>query len=386
MPNHGTTTLSIGLPIMHLEPGERRAFLPDFVHRLCLNGFQVALEHGYGSAMGIREEEYTDNSPCVRFTSAEETYQQDFVLVLRYPGDAALRQMRKGTCLISMLHYPTRPGRVAYLQHLGLEAISLDSIKDDVGRRVVENLRAVAWNGVEVAFKVLHEHYPPPGLEDSNRLPIKVTVMGAGAVGTLAIQAAIRYGNEDTWRHMASIGATGVQVTAVDYDVTNHPHIMQQILKYTDILVDATQRPDSSRPVILNEWIGQMRPHAILLDLSVDPYDCTSDPPSVKGIEGIPQGNLDQYIFEPDDPAFDALPDCVSTRERRTVVSCYSWPGIYTRECMDLYGKQISPLLNAIARAGGVGNIKPNGSYFRRALARALLSTFISERKENNDQ
>jgi alanine dehydrogenase len=211
-------------------------------------------------------------------------------------------------------------------------------------------------------------------LEDPNRLPVKVTVMGAGAVGTLAIQAAIRYGNDNVWRHMASIGATGVQVTAVDYDLTNHPAIMQQILKFTDILVDATQRPDPSRPVILNEWIALMRPHAVLLDLSVDPYDCSSDPPSVKGIEGIPQGNLDQYIFEPDDPAYDSLPPCVSTGARRLAVSCYSWPGIYPKKCMDVYGKQVAPLLHAIARAGGVDQVHPTGGFFQRALARAMLS------------
>ena len=54
----------------------------------------------------------------------------------------------------------------------------------------------MAWNGVVASFKVLNEHYPPPGLEDPNRLPIKVTVLGAGAVGMFAVQAAIRYGDE----------------------------------------------------------------------------------------------------------------------------------------------------------------------------------------------
>jgi alanine dehydrogenase len=275
-----------------------------------------------------------------------------------------------------MLHYPTRPRRVAFLNECGIEAVSLDSVKDDVGRRLVENLRAVAWNGVEVAFNVLKDHYPPPGLEDPNRLPVKVTVLGAGAVGMLAIQAAIRYGNEGVWRHMASIGATGVQVTAVDYDLTNHPDITKQIIKYTDILVDATQRRDPTKPVVPNEWIGLMRPHAVLLDLSVDPYDCDLELNSVKGIEGIPQGNLDQYIFTPDDPAYGAIPPCVQTKERRTAVSCYSWPGIYPKECMDTYGKQITPLMHEIARRGGVGNIDPKGSFFQRAITRAMLSRY----------
>jgi alanine dehydrogenase len=368
------STLSIGLPRMHLESGERRDFLPEFVQRLYHFGFEIFLEHGYGMGMGYQKDDYLALTPSARFTTFEETFKKDVVLVLRYPGDDALAAMQPGACLISMLHFPTRPHRVALLKELGLEAISLDSIKDDVGRRLIENLRAVAWNGVEVAFNVLKEHYPPPGLEDPNRLPIKVTVLGAGAVGMFAIQAAIRYGNEKTWRYMASIGATGVQVTAVDYDLTNHPAITQQILKYTDILVDATQRPDPTKPVVPNEWIGLMRPHAVLLDLSVDPYDCDTELRSVKGIEGIPQGNLDQYIFMTDDPAYEAIPPCIQKKERRMAVSCYSWPGIYPKECMDLYGKQLAPLLHEIAKRDGTQNIDPNGSFFQRAIGRAMLS------------
>jgi alanine dehydrogenase len=373
------SNLSIGLPRMHLEPGEKRDFLPEFVQRLYHYGFEIFLEHGYGAGMGYREADYLTSAPTANFTTLEETYQKDIVLVLRYPGDDQVATMQPGACLISMLHFPTRPGRVALLNELGLEAISLDSIKDDVGRRLIENLRSVAWNGVEVAFRVLKEHYPPPGLEDPNRLPVKVTVLGAGAVGMLAIQAAIRYGNEKTWQYMASIGATGVQVTAVDYDLTNHPAITQQILKYTDILVDATQRLDPTKPVIHNEWIGPMRPHAVLLDLSVDPYDCDTELRSVKGIEGIPQGTLDQYVFMPDDPAYEAIPPCVPTKERRLAVSCYSWPGIYPKECMDLYGKQLIPLMHEIAKRQGINKIDPHGSFFQRAIGRAMLSHLTTQ-------
>jgi len=366
--------LSIGLPKMHLEPGEKRAFLPEFVQHLYHYGFEIFIEQGYGEGMGYQAEDYLALAPTVHFTTVAETYEKDIVLILRYPGDEALNAMRPGACLISMLHYPTRPTRVVLLREKGIEAISLDSIKDDVGRRLIENLRAVAWNGVETAFKVLKEYYPPPGLEDPNRLPIKVTVLGAGAVGMFAIQAAIRYGNEETWRYMASIGATGVQVTAVDHDLTNHPAITQQILKYTDILVDATQRPDPTMPVVQNEWIGLMRPYAVLLDLSADPYECGAEIRSVKGIEGVPHGNLDQYIFTPEDPAYAAIPPCIPTQERRLAVSCYSWPGIYPKECMDLYGKQLAPLLHEIAKHDGVQNINPNGSFFQRAIGRAMLS------------
>jgi len=368
--------ISFGFPKMHLEEGERRDFLPELMGVLSDLGADIYLEHGYGDGMGFSERDYLSAAPKTNFVSNEETYQQDFVVVLRYPGDEKVEKMRSGSCLISMLHYPTRPQRTAYLKKLGIEAISLDSLKDDVGRRIVENLRAVGWNGLEVAFQLLQKIYPEPGLENPHRLPIKVTVMGAGAVGMFAIQAAIRYGDEDTWRRMAKIGATGVQVTAVDYDLTNHPEIMKQILKYTDILVDATQRRDTSIPVIPNEWVGLMRSHAVIVDLSVDPYDCSASPICVKGIEGIPQGNLDQYIFTPGDPIYASLPEGIHRQNQRHVVSCYSWPGIHPKDCMVIYGRQLSPILRALIENNGVKNIQAEGHFFHRAIHRALLSSW----------
>ncbi len=369
--------IRLGLPRMHQESGERRDFLPEFIAHLVYCGAEVVLEHGYGSGMDLHESDYRANAPEVKFSELKEVYNQDIVLVLRYPGDEYVRWMRPDAILVSMLHYPTRPHRVAFLREIGIEAISLDSIKDDVGRRLVENLRAVAWNGVEVAFTTLTSIFPPPGIEDTNRNPIKVTVMGAGAVGMFAIQAASRYGNEATWKKMAANGTTGVQVTVAEYDLTNHPAIMRQILKYTDILIDATQRSNASKPVILNEWIGEMRNHSVLLDLSADPYECTPEGPLiVKGIEGVPHGNLDQYVFSPDDPAWDSLPACVDTRCRRWSVSCYSWPGVRPRECMEVYGKQLAPLMQTIIDSGGVSNIHPEDGFFPRAISRAMLSNW----------
>jgi alanine dehydrogenase len=260
------------------------------------------------------------------------------------------------------------------LRSLGVEGISLDSLKDDNGRRLVENLKSVAWNGLEVGFQVLRRTYPAPGMEGKERNPIHATVLGVGAVGVHAVQAASRYGDLQLWQFMAQRSIPGVQVTAVDYDVVNKEKAMHEILSRTDILVDATQRPDSSKVVIPNEWIGWMPEHAVLVDLSVDPYNFDVDPPEVKGIEGIPQGNLDQYVFPPDDPAYERIPDRVSKKNRRHAVSCYSWPGIHPKECMELYGNQLRPIMRMLIEKGGVKNIKPKGFYFERAIARAMLS------------
>jgi len=367
-------TISIGMARMHAEFGERRDFLPSFVSRLIRRGAKVVMEHGYGSGMGFTEEDYIKAAPDVQFATHEEIFNQDHVLVLRCPVEAELKQLKKGAVLISMLHFPTRPQRVELLRSLGVDAISLDSLKDDNGRRLVENLKSVAWNGLEVGFQVLRRTYPAPGMEGKDRNPIRATILGVGAVGMHAVQAASRYGDLQLWSLLAKRGIPGVQVTAIDYDVVRNEKTMREILGETDILVDATQRPDPSKYVIPNEWISLMPEHSVIVDLSVDPYNLAIDPPEVKGIEGIPQGNLDQYVFTPNDPAFERIPAAVSTKNRRHVVSCYSWPGIHPKECMDLYGNQLRPIMRMIIEKGGVQNIRPKGVYFERTIARAMLS------------
>jgi len=373
-----TESITIGLARMHLEYGERRDFLPSLVADLEKRGAHVFLEYGYGSGIGFTEADYLKVAPNTQFVSHKDVYQKQIVLVLRCPSNKELDLLQPGACLISMLHYPTRPQRVAQLNSLGIEAISLDSLKDETGRRLIENLRAVAWNGLEVGFQVLHRTYPPPGLESHERDAIQATIVGVGAVGMHAVQAASRYGKVKLWQDLAARGVPGVQVTAIDYDLTKQEEFMKEILPRTDILVDATQRPDPSQIVIPNEWIGLMPEHAVLVDLSVDPYDCSANPVEVKGIEGMPQGNLDQYVFMPNDKVYDHIPECVSVKHRRHAVSCYSWPGLHPKQCMALYGAQIRPIFRTIIERGGIQNINPQGRYFERAVGRALLSRWES--------
>ncbi len=281
--------------------------------------------------------------------------------------------MPSGACLISMCHFPTRPERREFLVRRGISALSLDAIVDDNGQRLVENLQAVAWNGCEVAFQVLREQWPDGAFLSPDRSPLNVTLLGSGGVGAQAMVAAIRYGDRKLWSEYATLGVPGNIVRVVDYDFTGHTNQLETLLKDTHLLIDATQRQNPSNIIVPNEFLGRMPEHAVILDLSVDPYNCETEPNEVKGIEGIPQGNLDQYIFAPDDPAWESLPCSVATQNRRWTVSCYSWPGLHPRACMARYGNQLSPLLRRLVKVGGVQGISSHGRYRERALARGML-------------
>ena len=202
-------------------------------------------------------------------------------------------------------------------------------------------------------------------------------VLGAGAVGAHAMRAAVRYGDDALRAELRAKKVPGVEVTSIDLELTTSPAYLMKRLALTDLLVDATQRRDTTQVIIRNEWLAHLPAHAVVVDLSVDPYDFTRDPPGVKGVEGIPQGSLDQYVFAPEDPAWDAIDARVPHNVRRSVVSCYSWPGIDPAACMRVYGKQIEPVLRALIEKGPERLKALGGPWMERATARAMHRHFL---------
>jgi alanine dehydrogenase len=366
---------SIGFPRMRHETGEKRVFLPEFIHHLVGFGVQVYIEEGYGARSGFSFEDYKRANPSIHMCDREKAFQQDVTMILRSPKPEEFQLVRRGATLISMLHYPTRPIRVARLKKLGINAISLDSIANDDNIRLVENMKAVAWNGLEAAFDWLEKIWPD--LIRPDKKPVQVLIIGAGMVGKHAVEAATKLGNiERNNDHMASNGP-GAAALSVGRNVARNAATMETLFRQADILVDATQRRDSSKPVVPNEWIAWLPEHAVVVDLSVDPYTLDADPPVVRGVEGIPQGNLNQYVFPADDPKWDELvPASIPSAHRRTTVTCYSWPGVHPEACMQHYARQLEPLIYHLFKKGYDG-ISIHGDYFERALYRGTLKAWL---------
>jgi len=362
--------LTVGFPHMKKEDGELRAFLPDFIQKITRYA-EVYLGEGYGSRMGFSFDDYCQGNPQVNEVDRKEAFGKKMVIILRAPNEPEYEWIHPGSCLVSMLHYPTRPARVKKLQMMGIHSISLDSIIDDHNLRLVENMRAVAWNGLEAAFSIYKNRWPDL-IRDSGE-PYRVVILGAGMVGKHAVEAATKLGNIQ-WnnRHM-ELGGPGSYGICLGRNISQDSRQMEKILSGADVLVDASQRRDPGNPLIPNEWIAWLPGDCVIADLAVDPYLLDHDPPVVRGIEGIPQGNLNKYIFLPNDPDWvETVPLEITSTHRRATVTCYSWPGVHPEACMEHYGRQMEALLPALM-THRYEDLTLSGDYFVRALARAKL-------------
>ena len=231
---------TVGLLRMSEHPGERRDFLPRLVRSLPrLGADEIVLETGYGQGLGLAPDAYTSEGD-VRFAERDEVFAQDVVLVLRCPPDADLGKLRPGSTLVSMLHYVTRPTRNELLRDRGVVAVSLDAVTDDRGRRMIENLEITAWAGVEAAFRELALRWA--AFDEPGRAPIRVTLLGSGALGAHAMHAATRYGNHDVRNALHRAGVPGVEVAVIDHDLSWHEEYMLGRLHASDLLMDATMR------------------------------------------------------------------------------------------------------------------------------------------------
>jgi alanine dehydrogenase len=363
------SNLTLGFPRMHVEPGERRDFTPALLERLSRHtGITFLLEQGYGAKLGFLQEDYLSVCDRVVFCDGDTAMGADVVTIIRTPDNDRLRLMGRGAILFSMLHYPTHLPRTALLLEKGIRGVSMDGLVDDFGIRYIRDFEGTARNALRQGLeRWVHQQESLPGT------PVRVTILGTGGLGRVAADAAVHYAG------LSLKGAPPVVVTMAGRNVTAHEKLMRKIFSTTNLLVDTTLRIKTDRCIIPNEWLVDLPESSVIVDITADDYDTTVEPLQMKGIEGIPTGNLDKTVFPIDDPAWEDLPKQVNSAVRRTVVSCYSWPGADPLECVKKYEMQMLPFLDLMIETQEEIFDPKSPNPFVRALAGASAEAFLSQ-------
>ncbi|KUO73044.1 MAG: hypothetical protein APF77_20440 [Clostridia bacterium BRH_c25] len=369
---------TIGFPRMHKEESEKRDFLPDLFEELAEYDIELLLEEDYGERLGYTREDYQSGNRRISFVKHDDVYKCDMVMVLRAPDEEELMLMKPDAVLISMLHYETRATRNNFLQEKGIFCYSMDAFTDDDNNRIMVNYRGTSRAGSRVAFEELKKRMTD--FNEINRRTINVSIIGLGAVASFSAKAFEDFSDKEFYHKHPEV--PGLIVRMLPRNITKAHDIMREILKDTDILVDASKRTDSTMIIVPNDLLEYLPKHAIILDLTADPYNTKMKPAQVKGIEGIPTGTLDKFVIEIDDPLYDDIPKDISSTNRRVVISCNAWPGVDAKDCMRIYGTQILPLLKVLLEKDPTRLSINSKNFYERSLVRASLKYYTAHKSE----
>lgn len=377
-----TEIKTIGFPRMHKEQSEKRDFLPKLVKDL--GGFKdirIMIENDYGIGMGYGEEDYLKLNQNIRFVSHDEVYNSDAVVVLRAPEEEEINLMKSKAILFSMLHYETRESRNKLLEEKELICYSMDSLVDDNNMRLLVNYRGTSRTAIIVGFSELKKRMT--NFYSKDRGPINATIIGLGSVAQFAAKALEEVSDMEFLDK--NLEVPGVIIRMIPRTITKDVKQLENILKDTDILIDASRRLDASKVIISNYLVGLLPSHSVIVDITADPYNERITPMQVKGIEGIPTGTLEKYVIEVNDEIYDAIPKCIDSTNRRLVVSCNAWPGVDAKNCMKIYGEQILPFLKILlSKKTEELNIDSDDLY-ERALVRASLDYYLKNSNRKVD-
>lgn len=364
---------TIGLPTMHKEDGEKRAYLPSFVQMLGKYDVDVFIDEDYGKKMGYTPKDYICVNSRVKVVPHYEVYNQDLVIVLKAPNYDELDQMKENAGLISMLHYDSKPELRAKLKNKKIISFSMDSIMNDAKQRMVVTYEQTAWGGICTAIDEMEKRRGD--FYSQYRSPFKVLIMGMGNLGVNAGRLCFRYLAEKLSRHKENEIIPGMLVTYFEKDTTSSKSDIIKLFAETDLLVDATKRVNFTEYIFTNDLINYLKEDAIILDLTADPYYTTTDPIQVKAIEGLPYGTLDKYVFEVDAPEYGKIPKEVRTDFRRVTVSCNGWPGVFPERVMKIYEEQLEAFIDVIMKKGFELS-KTSENLYERALYRSTMDFF----------
>jgi|ADurb_Gel_02_Slu_FD_contig_41_458514_length_1927_multi_4_in_0_out_0_1 alanine dehydrogenase len=347
---------TIGFLCMRFEANEKRDFRPAFFQRLANLDAHLILEESYGSKLGFSANDYIKVNKRIKFCSRDEVFASDCVVTVRTPDFTQLEKLKPGAILFSMLHYLTRERRNRFLTERSIRMYSMDSVVDDFGVRMIQDFPGTVENAFHAANSLLPR--------EKTSEPLRVLILGSGEIGKLAANTAIKFTDRP------------VVVSIVGRSVTRDPKLLDPLLKESDILVDASKRHEPWKSIISNHQLALLPEDALIVDLSVDDYDVNISPIQVKGIEGIPTGNLDKYVFFPQDEAYKSIPPEVDSTNRRILLSCNAWPGVDPNRCLDRYETQLDPFIRLLARDLPEPSLDSNNPY-ERALARGSYAYFL---------
>ncbi len=280
--SNAMNSLSIGIPKEITYQENRVPLSPMAVQLLVDQGHSIQLESGCGEKANFTDLDYSSAGGEI-LVDKESIFKNDIILKVAPPTYDEIGYMKPNQILISALQMVrSKESMIKQLISKNITAIGYELIRDDEGALpIMRCMSEIAGrSSVLIAAEYLSNFNAGkgelfggiPGVQ-----PTKVVIIGAGAVGEYAAQAAIGLGasvklfdnNINKLRRIEkNLGSRISSSTII-------PKTLAKAISECDVAIGALRSPLGYSPcVVTEEMITQMRDQAIIIDVSIDQGGC----------------------------------------------------------------------------------------------------------------
>jgi len=278
----------IGVP-KEIKNNEYRVGLtPPSVHELVARGHQVIVQSGAGAEIGLDDEQYVAAGATLIHAAPEIFGQADMIVKVKEPQPAECAMLRPGQILYTYLHLAPDPEQTAALVESGAVCIAYETITGPGGGLpLLAPMSEVAGRmAIQAGASHLEKSKGGMGLLLGGVPGVAaghVVIIGAGVVGTNALQMAV---------------GTSARVTVLDKNVDrlrqldlvygnrisslySNAHAIEEAVLSADLVIGGVLVPGAAAPkLVTRAMVSRMKAGAVVVDVAIDQGGCfeTSHP------------------------------------------------------------------------------------------------------------
>jgi alanine dehydrogenase len=269
-------------------PGEikvdeyRVAITPAGVRELSARGHEVLVQAGAGEGSAMTDEQFRAQGARIVADADAVFGEAELVLKVKEPQPEEVRRLREGQTLFTYLHLAAEPELAYGLMASGATCIAYETVEDSAGRLpLLAPMSEVAGKIATQAGAFMLEKPlggrgillgGVPGVAAAT-----VLVIGGGVVGmnaafiAIGMQADVFVFDRSIDRLRELEVAFGGRASTV-YSSTL---AIEEMLGSADLVIGAVLVHGARAPQVINrEQLRLMRPHAVLVDVSIDQGGC----------------------------------------------------------------------------------------------------------------
>ena len=273
--------LQIGIPSESDSCEDRVSLTPEAVGVLVQHGHLVTVEKQAGANANYSDLQYSEAGAYI--VEREGVYRADILFKINPPTIDEIQLMKDRQLLFSFLPgYQLSEAYIRQLSEKHITAIAFENIKDKYGcYPLMKILSEIAGNvSIQIASEYLSKSSGGKGVllgGISGVKPAEVVIVGAGTAAEFATRTALGLGalvkvfDNSVHRLQRLQSNLGVRL----YTSALHPLVLEKALASADALIGAAYiNGYQYRNLITEEMVRQMKPGAVIIDLSINQGGC----------------------------------------------------------------------------------------------------------------